>query len=133
MKDALNTLKVLAEESRLRIFMTLHGQELCVCQIVALLGLAASTTSKHLALMYQAGLIDQRKDGRWAYYSVSDKWRQQNAAVDNWLSEQLKDSVRVKTDAVRLMEILAMSLDQLCQPQDQCLPDRPARSKRGVK
>ena len=39
MKDALNTLKVLAEESRLRIFMTLHGQELCVCQIVALLGL----------------------------------------------------------------------------------------------
>ena len=83
--------------------------------------------------MYQAGLIDQRKDGRWAYYSVSDKWQQQNAAVDNWLSEQLKDSARVRTDAVRLMEILAMSLDQLCQPQDQCLPDKPVRGKRGVK
>ncbi|HNS09502.1 MAG TPA: ArsR family transcriptional regulator, partial [Candidatus Ozemobacteraceae bacterium] len=51
LKETLNTLKVLAEESRLRIFMALNEHELCVCQIVVLLGLAASTTSKHLALM----------------------------------------------------------------------------------
>lgn len=120
MKSTLNTLKVLAEESRLRIFLVIQNHELCVCQIMALLGLAASTTSKHLALMYQAGIVDQRKDGRWAYYSVSRQWCRQNASLTKWLASKLKVSAKAKTDAARLSEILAMPLDQLCQPSEKC-------------
>jgi len=114
MKNTLNILKVLAEESRLRIFAVLRDRELCVCQIVALLGLAASTTSKHLSLMYQAGLIEQRKDGRWAYYSGSPEWRKNNSAIDEWLLGKLKNSSRSKSDAVRLKKILKMPMEELC-------------------
>ncbi len=124
MKETLNILKVLAEESRLRIFMALHGQELCVCQIVALLGLAASTTSKHLALMYQAGILDQRKEGRWAHYQVSREWLRTHTGLEKWLSSVLTSSPRMTADRVRLDEIFAMPLEQLCQPQDKCLPDK---------
>ena len=133
MKKTLNTLKVLAEENRLRIFMTLHGQELCVCQIVALLGLAASTTSKHLALMYQAGILDQRKEGRWAHYRVSREWLHSNARFSNWLANELKNSPRMEADRTRLAEIFAMPLEQLCQPQDKCVPDKPVRRRGGKK
>jgi DNA-binding transcriptional ArsR family regulator len=40
--------KALADENRIRIFLALKDQELCVCQITELMGLAPSTTSKHL-------------------------------------------------------------------------------------
>ncbi|GAB1354985.1 MAG TPA: metalloregulator ArsR/SmtB family transcription factor [Candidatus Rifleibacterium sp.] len=113
MKETLNTLKVLAEESRLRIFMALNDHELCVCQIVVLLGLAASTTSKHLALMYQAGVIDQRKVGRWAYYRVSKTWKQQHR-LSEWLVDELADSEKIAADRERLEKILAMPLDEVC-------------------
>lgn len=113
LKETLNTLKILAEESRLRIFMTLNDHELCVCQIVVLLGLAASTTSKHLALMYQAGVIDQRKVGRWAYYRVNKAWKQQHR-LSEWLVDELADSEKIAADRARLEKILAMPLDEVC-------------------
>ncbi len=113
MKSALNILKVLAEESRLRIFIALYDHELCVCQIIVLLGLAASTTSKHLALMYQAGIIDQRKVGRWAYYRVSKAWKEQNR-LSEWLVSELLDSEKIAADRDRLDKILAMPLDEVC-------------------
>lgn len=119
MKKALNTLKVLAEESRLRILMALGEQDLCVCQIIALLGLAASTTSKHLSLMYQAGIIDQRKEGRWAYYRVSAEWKKHNKLHD-WLVEKLGKSSRVAVDQKKLREVLATPLDELCKPSIAC-------------
>jgi DNA-binding transcriptional ArsR family regulator len=132
MKETLNTLKVLAEENRLRIFIALYGQELCVCQIVALLGLAASTTSKHLALMYQAGILDQRKEGRWAHYQVSREWLRSNTRFAAWLSGELEKSPRMAADSRRLEEIFAMPPEKLCQPQDKCVPDKPVR-RRGCK
>lgn len=115
MKKTLNILKVLAEENRLRILIALGEQELCVCQIIALLGLAASTTSKHLSLMYQAGIIDQRKEGRWAYYRVSASWKKHNKLHD-WLVEKLEKSSRVAVDQKKLREVLATPLDELCKP-----------------
>ncbi|EKD83406.1 MAG: Transcriptional regulator, ArsR family [uncultured bacterium] len=110
MKHTLNTLKVLGEETRLRIFMALVDQELCVCQIVSMLGLAASTTSKHLALMYQAGIIEQRKDGRWAYYSIASDWIVKNK-LHKWLLEELASSDKIKNDRIKL----ARSLKQLAK------------------
>jgi ArsR family transcriptional regulator, arsenate/arsenite/antimonite-responsive transcriptional repressor len=63
--------KALGDESRVRILLSLRGGELCVCQIVELLGLAPSTVSKHVDLLRQAGLVDRRKEGRWHYYRLA--------------------------------------------------------------
>lgn len=115
MKHTLNTLKVLGEETRLRIFMALVDQELCVCQIVSMLGLAASTTSKHLALMYQAGIIDQRKDGRWAYYRIASEWTAKNKLY-KWLLEELASSDKIKEDRTKLAKNLDLWAKGICPP-----------------
>ena len=69
MREFMAITKALADENRVRVLLALQGGELCVCQITELFGLAASTISKHLSILYQAGLVDSRKDGRWIYYS----------------------------------------------------------------
>lgn len=121
MKVTLNILKVLSEETRLRIFMALVDRELCVCQIVSMLGLAASTTSKHLALMYQAGIIELRKDGRWAYYSIANDWKAKNALHD-WLLENLANSDKIRDDRIRLSRSLAETAMEICHPSNPAEP-----------
>ena len=53
--------------------MALRKGELCVCQIAELMGLAPHTISKHLSILYQAGLVNARKEGRWMYCSLPAK------------------------------------------------------------
>ena len=73
MRQFMAMTKALADEKRVRVLLALQGGELCVCQITELFGLAASTISKHLSILYQAGLVNSRKDGRWIYYSLAAK------------------------------------------------------------
>lgn len=61
----------LSDESRLRALLMLEPGELCVCQIVATLGLAPSTVSRHMTLLHNAGLVDRRKEGKWHYYRLA--------------------------------------------------------------
>ena len=52
MREFLEAAKALADANRVRALLALEGGELCVCQIVALLGLAPSTVSKHLSVLH---------------------------------------------------------------------------------
>ena len=45
--------------------------ELCACHIVALFGVSQPTVSRHLAVLRAAGLIEERKDGRWSHYRLA--------------------------------------------------------------
>src|SRR5215510_16514737 len=72
MRDVVTIAKALSDENRVRIVAMLEGRELCVCQVIELLGLAPSTVSKHLSILKQARLIDGRKDGPWMYYRLAD-------------------------------------------------------------
>lgn len=65
-----SVIRALGDENRLRILMALRQRPLCVCEITTLLGLAASTTSKHLFILRQARLIESIKNGRWVYYRL---------------------------------------------------------------
>ena len=58
MREFMNITKALADANRVRMLLALRGRELCVCQITELFGLAPSTMSKHLSILYQAGLVD---------------------------------------------------------------------------
>ena len=63
-------MKAAADPTRVRILKMLEGGELCVCQIIAVLGLSPSTVSKHLFLLKSAGLVNDRKDKKWVHYSL---------------------------------------------------------------
>ena len=70
-RDLLVALKALADETRLRIFVLLTRQELCVCEIEDMLNLSQSLVSNHLAVLRQAGLVKARRDAedaRWIFY-----------------------------------------------------------------
>jgi DNA-binding transcriptional ArsR family regulator len=53
--------KALADPSRLRIVAALQGRELCLCQLVELVGLATSTVSRHMSILERARLVDARR------------------------------------------------------------------------
>jgi len=63
----------LGDAGRLRALVALCGKELCACHIVALLRLAPSTVSKHMAVLQKAGLVSSRRSGRWVYYRAAGK------------------------------------------------------------
>lgn len=94
--------KALSDETRLRIVKLLGGGELCVCHIVAALGLAQPKVSFHLRILKEAGLIQDRKQGKWTYYRIddADMFRRFLALA---VFEKLPQE-KVKEDLLRLAE-----------------------------
>ncbi len=72
MKEANRILGLLAEPSRLRILLLLGHRELCVCQIMGVLGMSQPLVSRNLALLSRAGLLSARRDGKMMYYRLSE-------------------------------------------------------------
>lgn len=67
-----NVLKSLAHPDRLRIYEYLSEKgESCVCDLAEALGISQPSTSKHIALMRDSGLLESRRDGTMVYYSVA--------------------------------------------------------------
>jgi len=65
--------KALADKTRLRILKLLEIREMCVCEIMIALGLTQPTTSHHLGILENVGLIKSRKEGKWVYYRIVDQ------------------------------------------------------------
>lgn len=66
-------LRVLGDGTRLRILDALSHDELCVCDLAMSLGASQSTVSHSLRALRQTRLVKYRKDGKIAYYSLSDE------------------------------------------------------------
>src|ERR1041384_8432951 len=64
--------KGFADPTRIRILKVLAAGELCVCDIVALLGLAQPTVSRHLAYLRRTGLVAARPELRFTYYRLAE-------------------------------------------------------------
>jgi ArsR family transcriptional regulator len=64
-------LQALAEPTRLQIVDLLRGGERCVCDLTDALEAAQSRLSFHLKVLKDAGLVTDRRDGRWVYYTLN--------------------------------------------------------------
>ncbi len=83
--------KALAHPTRLLILDALNEKQMCVCDLTDLVGADQSTVSKHLAVLRNAGLVDDRKDGSMTFYRLkvcclSGFWE----CVESVLKENLK-------------------------------------------
>ncbi len=65
--------KALADATRLKIMMLLDIREMCVCEIMVALGLTQPTASHHLGILESADLIKDRREGKWVFYSLTNK------------------------------------------------------------
>jgi ArsR family transcriptional regulator len=115
MRTFVDVAKALADESRVRILVALRGRELCVCQIVELLGLAPSTVSKHVSILRQADLVESRKHGRWVYYRRAGRQAPAPAArALAWVDASAREEPWAADDSRRLASILEISPEELC-------------------
>jgi DNA-binding transcriptional ArsR family regulator len=120
MHDFMSITKALADTNRVRILMSLENRELCVCQIIELLGLAPSTVSKHLSILSQARLVECRKTGRWIFYRLPDEDVSTVACeAIRWVQETLQKDKLIKEDNNRLKAILKIDPEKLCRQQTQ--------------
>ena len=71
--DVALVLKTLGDANRLRIFALLRQGERCVCDIEAATRLPQNLVSHHLRALREVGLIECRRDGRWAYYAINSE------------------------------------------------------------
>ncbi|MCA9485159.1 MAG: helix-turn-helix transcriptional regulator, partial [Nitrospina sp.] len=99
----------------------LRGRELCLCQIVEVLGLAPSTVSKHMSILHQARLVESRKEGRWAYFRLAgdDAPSEALQALELVLAS-LKQDKQGKADQQQLKAVLKMEPEELCRKQAKC-------------
>jgi ArsR family transcriptional regulator len=75
----------LSDETRLRIIEQLHEGEQCVCEMTDTFRTGQSRLSFHLKVLKDAGLINDRPEGRWMYYSLNDDAVEELQDLVNWL------------------------------------------------
>ena len=61
----------LSDEIRLEVVQLLLDGEQCVCDLMSALDMAQSKLSWHLKTLKEAGIITDRREGRWVYYSLN--------------------------------------------------------------
>ncbi len=72
MHPTVELFKSLADETRLRLLVLLHGgHEYCVCDLMQALDMPQSTVSRHLAYLKRNGWLQDRRGGVWMYYSLN--------------------------------------------------------------
>lgn len=118
MRATLRITKALSDIQRLRILMMLRAGELCVCQIIAVLGLAPSTVSKHLSVLSEADLVISRKEGRWAHYRLPHgEMLKVMKPVMKWIGESLEHDATIGDDEKKLKEVLVCSPERIREGQ----------------
>jgi DNA-binding transcriptional ArsR family regulator len=108
-----DVLKALGHPVRLRIVAMLRGGELCVCQMTAALDLAASTVSAHLTDLKRAGLVEDRKDGRWVLHRLAEDDFATAHLEPVWKS--VARDPQVEADARLLRELRRVPVEELCR------------------
>ena len=113
MKKTSKLFKALSDETRLRILKMLEARPLCVCEIQHVLKGSQPNVSHHLKTLYEAGLVDSKRDGLWIAYRLVDKPETPlHAATLALVRKSLKDDERVRKDrlAVKVVNRLEIAL-----------------------
>ncbi len=129
LETAVTISRALGHPARLRTVAMLRSGELCVCQLTEVLQLAQSTVSTHLRELRRAGLITERKDGRWVYFAVSD-----DPDARRWIDAALATAgadPRIDADLQQVDELRTVPVEDLCRlgweaaKAKACSPDGP--------
>lgn len=96
MKDIIKIFKTLADPTRLRVLLLLRRKDLCVCELMYVLGLEQSLVSHHMRVLREAGLAEDLRDGRWIIYRVPETAR---PLLDGLFAGALHDRLELTPEA----------------------------------
>ncbi|MUM76380.1 metalloregulator ArsR/SmtB family transcription factor [Pseudodesulfovibrio sp. F-1] len=106
--------KGLSDATRLRILGLLAGGELCVCDLMAVLGMPQSTVSRHLAFLRKQGWVEARRSGKWMHYRRPDQPDPFAVSVLALLDETLLANAAAREDARALEARLSAKENNSC-------------------
>jgi ArsR family transcriptional regulator len=111
-KDLGALCRLLGDEARLRLLRVLAAERLNVTELTAVLGLAQSGVSRHLGLLKEAGLVEESREGGYAFYAAASP-NGNGLRADVWtvLTHQFADSASdaaTQADDARLKEVLRL-------------------------
>ena len=100
----------LADRTRLRLINLIGADEVCVCYFVEVLKTNQPKISRHLAYLRRAGLVSDRKDGKWVHYRVAEPSEPNATRILREVLAWLKDDPEMRRDRERLVKVC-------CAPQ----------------
>jgi ArsR family transcriptional regulator len=98
--------RAFSDRTRLRILHLLLGRELCVCDLVSVLGVAQPSASRHLAYLRRAGLVVVRREGLWCHYSLAPAAGPVHENLLACLAHCPTDVPELRADAARVRKVL---------------------------
>jgi ubiquinone/menaquinone biosynthesis C-methylase UbiE/DNA-binding transcriptional ArsR family regulator len=117
MYTAAGTLRLLGDETRLRLLRVLSCEALNVSELTAILGVAQSGVSRHLGLLRDAGLVAEERAGTFAWYRLAgDASEDSSSSLWHWLREEFaRTSGVTKADDARLEEVRRIRKENFSQ------------------
>ncbi len=105
MDEITSTFKAISDKTRLRILSILSNGELCVCNIVEILGTSQPQVSFHLNILKESGFIKDRKVGKWNHYAINEADLFKRFLIISLL-EKIKEDRLIIEDQTRLKSII---------------------------
>src|SRR3989338_1530 len=96
-----NLFGAFADPTRLRILTLLSGREVCVCDLMAVLGEPQSKVSQHLAFLRAAGLVVFRQEGKWRHYALANPAGRVHARLVGCLGDCFAEIEELKRDRAK--------------------------------
>ncbi len=108
--------RAVADSRRLRILTALLSKELCVCELVDALVMPQYEVSRHLARLKRAGLLVDRRQGLWVYYSIPGTARSDplRGGFLDLVEKQTSGDFQARGDRARLDKRLALRDGDRC-------------------
>ena len=115
MKEFTEKFKAVTDETRLRILYLLinSNSELCVCELTDVLETPQYNISRHLKILRNAGLIEERKEGRWVYFDL--------VKVKDVFTETALDSINQITETQLSRDLAELETRLAIRTKGKCL------------
>lgn len=104
MRTTIDHFKLLADMSRVRILMMLDRKELCVCQVMGVLGMSQPLVSRNLSLLMKGGYLDDRREGKMIFYALKKTLPQPQHILMDLLRKELSACKQIKNDLKSLKD-----------------------------
>jgi ArsR family transcriptional regulator len=105
MKGISQLFKAFSDESRLRIINLLLQGELCICNLMDILEMPQSKVSRHMAYLKHSGIVDDRREGIWVYYSLCEPKDRAHASILQSLESSFSEYDVFKHDLEKLRQL----------------------------
>ncbi len=73
MKSLISFFRAMGEDTRVKIVLMLLKEEMCLCELIDRLSLSQSAVSHHIKILKQAELVNERRSGKWSFYSINER------------------------------------------------------------